>query len=506
MQQPIAIKTLTNTGYSFLGYSLPIIFAIIITPVIVRGLGINDFGIYMLINSINGFLGLVDLGIGLSVVKYVAEYQAIGEAKRLNNLVGSANILFLAIGLFGCLVYFLISRYFLGFFNISPQQQVHIAPVFALAGLVFFVSSLTTMAVNILKAMQRYDLSVKISLFSVAVYNILALILVLMGFHLKAIFLANLVLSVFALLVSVIIAKRAAKIRILHFDWSFVEVKRCYRFGLAAFVTNISNNTLSYLDRLVIPAYLSPAQLSFYSLPGSVADKVTGITGSSTGVLFPMLSSLKASNQTTQINNVYIRMFRNIPVLAVAMGVSIALFANKILFYWVGRDFADKGTKVLIILAATNVILAVYGSLNNFLLGFGKVRFLMKMSFFMAGLNVLFLIWLVPRYGILGAAWAYLFSVLPSAFAVFWVEKRFLQLSGRMAFYAKLLGKLAAVSAVFSATYFMILGRLVNSLISLIIVGGLSVPLFLVIYKLLGFSETEDWLLFKNYARSVFKK
>lgn len=495
-----------NSAYSFLGYLLPIVFSIAITPVIVKKLGVQDYGIYVLLNTINGFLTLIDLGVGLSLVKYAAEYRATKQPDKLYYLIGSVNFLFLVFGLIGLLVYFLIGKFFLPLFNVPIEQSIHILPVFLIAGASFFITSLAIVPTSLLKAWQRYDLSVKIGLFYLMLFNLASLCLVLAGFKLKLIFLANAVLTFLAWLAYMFWARKATGQKLWHFDWNWQEVKRCYRFGIAAFVTNISNNTLSQLDRLVIPIYLSPAQLSYYSLPGNVAEKINGVTGTSTNVLFPMLSSLTAAGQKEQISRLYIKVFRNIIVLAAAMAISVALFSQKILFYWINSDFAEKGAAILIILAGTNALLAIYAVLQNFLLGFGKVRFLMKVSISMAILNVLLLILLVPPYGIRGAAWAYLFSVLPIFYVIYWVEKRILYLEHRSAFYMRLLFKLLITGTVFYAIYYLVLNPLVVNLASLIVAGLISVPLYLVLYKFFGFFDQEDWLIFKNFFKLALIK
>ena len=504
MQQDTTSRSLLkNSSYSFLGYTLPIIFSIAITPVIVRKLGVTDYGIYILAITINGFLGLVDLGIGLSIIKYASEYRAKGDLFKLNKLLGSVNLLFLSFGIFGWLVYFAIGKYFLHIFNITKQQQENILPVFLLAGLVFLISSLAIVATSVLKAWQRYDLTVKISLGFLTAFNLAFLVIVLLGYKLKVVYLTNVIFTFVAWMFYLKFAGKATGLKIFHFDWSFEEVRRCYRFGLAAFVTNISNNTLTQIDRLIIPGFLSPAQLSYYSLPGNVAEKINGVTGSSTGVLFPMLSSLTASEDITRIKSIYIKVFRNIPVLAAAMAICAGLFADKILLYWVGKDFADSGALILVILAATNAILAVYSVLQNFLLGFGKVRFLMKASMFMAAVNVCSLLWLIPKYGIKGAALAYLISVLPVGFYFYWVEKRFLSLSFRLNFYIKLFFKLLITGLIFYLLYKFVLNPLVVNLLSMILVGGASVPLFLILYKLLGFVEEEDLETYKGFLKTI---
>src|SRR5581483_8739649 len=82
-------------------------------------------------------------------------------------------------------------------------------------------------------------------------------------------------------------------------------------------------------------------------------------------------------------------------------------------------------------------------------LGMGKVKFLLFVSTSLAALNLILLVILVPKMGIMGAAWAYLGGVVPIPFIMLWAEKQYLHLRNRAGFYAKLYGKLIFTSALF---------------------------------------------------------
>jgi len=203
---------------------------------------------------------------------------------------------------------------------------------------------------------------------------------------------------------------------------------------------------------------------------------------------------------------IYQRVMRTVLVFAVALAVIASLFSSKILRYWVGEAYAARGSRILVILAFTNAILALYSILQNTLLGLNKVRFLMKQSLIMAALNLGLLLWLLPKYGILGAAWAYLFSVLPALVAIGFAEHKFFGLEQRLGAYFIQLLKLAAVSVVVSVLYFSFISRFVSNLATLILFGAITFMAFLGLYAIFGFFETEDWEAYKNFLRAVRQK
>lgn len=502
----LSYRTLKNIFYSFFGVGVPIIFSVFITPVVVHRLGIVDYGVYILAGTITGFMGLLDLGLSAGVVKYVSEYHAQNDYPALQRTMNSALSMYLLVGAAGLLIFFILGKWFLPFFHISGLSQGHILVVFALSGIIFFVRSAYSVYTIIPQALQRFDIVTKINLAQLTFFSFATLAAVLAGYKLKVI----LSLSLLSFL-GLIWAYRVYSLKLLPefrlgLGWQKIEIKKLYKFGIFAALASIANSSLDQLDRLVIPIFLGPAALSYYSLPGNVSQKTSTIAGSLSGIFFPLASSLKSQDDDAKLKLVYQKVIRNLTVAAAAMATAIMVFGYQILFYWLGKDFADRGYKVLLISAMTYFILSLYGTLSNFLLGLGKTKFMAVWAFVLAALNLVLLLVLLPIWGIVGAAWAYLGGVLPIIFMFYWMETKYLGVQNFAGFYLKLYLKVFIVSALFFFLAKYLLMKLVFNLSSLIIVGPASIVLYMAIYKVLGFFEAEDWELFKLFFKKILLK
>ncbi|MBL8030462.1 MAG: oligosaccharide flippase family protein [Candidatus Doudnabacteria bacterium] len=499
-------KLLKNLSYSLIGFTWPIIFSLLITPVVVKRLGTEDYGIYLLIGTITAFLALLDLGLTAAMVKFVSENYTKGESEENQKLFNFANTNYLVIGVVGLLVYGVLGIFFLNIFHIDGYAVRNIMPVFILSGLIFFVSSVNSVFVLIPQALQRYDIITKLNMFQLTASSLVMLVLVLQGFQLKAIFLSNLIIYIIVSLLYRRFAKRLMPDFKLGFSLEKKFFSKVYGFGIYAALANITNNALQQFDRLFIPAFLGPAQLSYYGIAGSVSSKTALVVGSLSNVFFPMSSSLIAEGKAEMLGDIYRRIIRNLAVFASAITLSILLFSDKILLFWLNKDFADKSNSSLVVLAFTYFILALYGTLYHFILGLGQVKFLAKWSTCLAALNVVLLFILVPKYGILGAAWAYFLATLPLLFMFYWVEKKFLKLSGIFRFYLKLFAKIISTGLAFFLFGMYGIIPLVNGLISLVILGPLSILIYLLIYKLFGFYNTEDEELIRSFIKKILVK
>ena len=504
-QENLSSKTIHNALFSFLGYGLPIIFSIFITPVLVRRLGVENYGIFILVNTINGFLSLSDLGFGMALIKYVAENYSLGKQRELMSLVKTANTVFLGVGLAGMFIYAALAKWFLPFFHINFQSLATANKSFIVFGVFFLLSSLSLSYNHLIRAIQRYDVAVTLNLVQNIAVSVGSLVIVLAGRGLVSIIWFYVGVTAVMLIAGLYYVRKLLPKVSLSFGWDFPEAKKSLRFGFAAFLSNIAGSALLSLDRMIIPLYVGPESLTYYSLPGNVTQKAVGVTGAVSGVLFPLMSSLHSTADLPLLQRVYLKVFRNVTILSVAMTLPMFIFARQILRYWLGEDFAVQGTEILRILAVTYFILSVYGPLINFLLGLGRVKLLAISSMCLAFINVVLLFLLLPHYSIVGAAWAYLLAVLPIVGLFCYVESRILRIRGQWKFYGGMYFKILLNSAVFAILSFF-LKRLIVNFMSLVLVGGSSVILFLLIYKILGFFEKEDWDMYVNYLRTIKSK
>ena len=502
----LAHKTLKNASYSFMNYGWGLLFALFITPIIVFKLGVDNYGVYIFVNILANVIGLVELGVSTAVAKYVAEYYGAKQEEKLRRLLYSANSLFSVIGLIGLLAF--VGVGYLGQYFISADalQVYNIQFLLFIAGLNFLVGAIGGIFPMLPPALQRFDLSSKIGMAQLAASSLGVLAAIMSGGGLIAVFLVQLSVTVVFVFIYYFYSHRLLPIARLSFFWDKAEIWHCYKFALVAFISNISGQTLAYFDKLIIPIFINPASLSYYSLAGSVASKSTGSLNSLTSVLFPAVSHLQGSDDQESIKRLYVRSFRLTTILNAAITLAISFFAYKIMQYWLDESFAIKASGVLMVLAATYFFVSLYSQLTNFLLGLGRTKILAAFSSSMAIINIVLLFIFLPRYGIMGAAWAYLISLLPTIYIFYYIEKRLFNLENRLAYYAKLFFKIILTGIVFYFLCTVLISPLIVGFKTLMLFGPLAVLLYLVLYRVFGFYDRADLKTLKDFWFLVLEK
>lgn len=490
-------RAFKNISYSLLSFSWPVLIAFIVTPIIVNHYGIKEYGIYIFISTLVSLAGLLDIGFASAVSKFVAERHGGNNKEGLKNLFKTANTIFFFIGILGAA--FIISSIFIGLITfpgeLTTSYEAYI-PAFIYAGILFFINSVNSLHVIIPTAYQRFDVGAKIGLTFITVQQLGILTVIFFNGSINTLFLFQTVLM---FIFYFIYKKYTAQVidederRFLwKYGWDKGEALSSYKFGVISFINNLAGVSLTYLDRMIIPLFLGPSNLTFYSLPGSVTNKIPTFSMTLSSVVFPMASHFEGQGNREMIKNLYIRSVRLITIISASVTLTFIAFAYPLLEYWISKELADKATGVLIILALTNFLLAVISLLNNLLLGMGKLRALITASVFTALINGVLLVILMPILGIEGAAYAYLFALVPYIFLIAKTEKDYLQLKERASHYIKLSLQLITTSLVVYLIDIYCIKPFITNFLLVLIASAFSCLLFIVTHYFFGFFEKED--------------
>ncbi len=500
-----AQNALKNSVYNIIGFLLPVAVVIFCTPIIISHLGVRDYGIYVFLTTITVFLGLLDLGVSVATSKYVIEYYTTNQVERLQRLLYSMNTIYVILG---CLYLGLCVGAGLIIENFFPDKVGMGGQtfwLFVIIGITGFLSSLFANFANILFTVQRHDLQTKLSLAFFLLTNLSMVILVIMGYRLMSIIIAQLVITLVSSVVYVTVAQKAFPILRLKYAWAKEEIVKNYKFGLSVAVNQISNSLLMNFDKLIIPIFVGPALLSYYSVPGGITVRISGVSGTLSSLLFPITVNLHSLNNIEKIQRVYVRAIRLIIILASAISFTVIYMADDILRYWISEDFAFHSTTILILLVITNFILALFSPLSNLLTAMGKVNFLTIGTASMVVINIGALCILLPRYGILGAAIAFLVAVLPIFYMFHYAEKTYFKIS-LTRHYLALSIKITITAAVLFFIEKIIVEPVLTNFMRVVLTAPLCVLIFLLLYKIFGFVEEEDWNDAKLFLQNIALK
>jgi len=396
-----------NTAFNIAGSLVPLAAALVVTPYVIRGLGLERFGVLSLAWAILWYSSYFDLGLTRATTKFASEALGKGQPEKI------PAILWTSLGiqsLLGCLAA-------VGVGLLTPilvYRVLHIPAALAReAELTFFGIGLTIpffLAVGVLSAllagMHRFDLVNAVKIPGNSMMFLFPALGVYLGYRLPGIILLLLLSRVMMVLALLWMCRRVFPGLISGRKHDETITVPLLKFGGWVMVCNVLIPVLVYVDRFVIGAHLSIAAVTYYSVPYEVVSRLQIVPGSIGGALFPALSSFSVEDRE-RLKRLYMRSLKSVLLLMVPTAALLALFAQEGLRIWVGTDFVLHSTKTLQVLAAGLVLNALSQMPANLLDAAGRPDLRAKVFLAYVFPYLAALWYCVHRFGILGAAIAW---------------------------------------------------------------------------------------------------
>src|SRR5690348_355222 len=148
-----------NVLSNWSGYIFSVVVSFFLAPYVVNHLGTTAYGVWSLVISLTGYLGLLDLGVRGAVTRYVARFHAQADHQRSSQVASAAMAIFGGSGLATMSVSLLLAISVVGRMNIPAEYLPAARSVLVLTGISIAVSLINGVYGGMLIALQRFDLS-----------------------------------------------------------------------------------------------------------------------------------------------------------------------------------------------------------------------------------------------------------------------------------------------------------------------------------------------------------
>jgi O-antigen/teichoic acid export membrane protein len=485
----LASRTVANSIYSLAGFAWPIVLAIVATPYVVRGLGTEGYGLFVLATATVGFLGVFDLGMGSALIKFVSDHFARREYDGINRAFATGLAFYLGVGLLGLAVALLGAPFFADeVLDVAPERRDTARDVFRVAGVTFFFTMVMTAFSAVPASIQRYDVQAKVNVAYTTATVGLVVLLVALDRSVVEVVAASAATTVLAIATYFLVDRRLLPLRpSLRVDRAMA--RRMFSFGGFALVSTVSGVAIFHIDKFVVGSIVGVGFVTFYAVPALLAIRIHAAVAHLSQVVFPLSSELLALGQTDRLHALYVRATRLVVAFVAAVSIPPMILSSEILRVWLGEEFVLRSSDVFVILIATYFVLALTAVPFYVAMGAGRPKINAFFSLCTVVLDVVLLLVLTPRFGIEGAAVAYLLSLAPVPLFIFFIERRILGVSSGL--WVPLLARLLPAAALQCAVCFLLAG-LVSGVASLLGVLALAFLAFPLAYVGLGFAPAED--------------
>lgn len=177
----------------------------------------------------------------------------------------------------------------------------------------------------------------------------------------------------------------------------------------------------SRIDQVMIRHMLGLASVGVYDVAVRLSEVWYFFPAIIVGSLFPAIMNSKKHSETMYHQRLS-RLYSLIIAISFIVIIPISLFSKLIISLLFGTAFA-AAAPVLSIYAWSGLSIAMATVVNQYLLAENYVRILFFLNLISMLANVILNIWLIPKYGIVGAAYATLISYWLSVLGVIFFKK-----------------------------------------------------------------------------------
>ena len=393
---------------SYLLIVLNSVYSLFITPFILNTIGEVDFGTYKTIASLSTSLAVLDIGLGGTIMRYIARYRADNEEHRIPNFLSMAyveGVILIGIITIVCsVIYSLLPSLYKNGLN---NSQIALAKeLFIILSINLALHIIENILYGILAGYNQFTYANGLKFFRV-ICRILATCLFLTIFRsAKTLVIIDLSLTILLITFEIFFIKR--RIRINSFFcknfWDKNLFQDSFRYTILLFLTSIAAQVNSNLDNVVIGAELGASLVTVYSMGLLIFGMFENISTAISGVMLPTVTfTLSEDLSGERIQNLIIKIGRLQFLLLGAVIAGFTVLGKQFIGLWLGDGFDDIYIIVLLLMypslleLCVNVCLSVLRANNQ--LGF-RTSVLCCTTVMNAFITIVF----VPSYGYFAAA------------------------------------------------------------------------------------------------------
>lgn len=375
------------------------------TPIMLRLLGQAEYGLYGIAQSVMGYIGLLNFGIGGTIVRYLSKYRAEGNREQEERVAG------LFIKIYTVICFLILGAGFLFAANIEIySRSLTAGEVETLRVLVILMTLNTAFFLpfsvfsSIVLAHEQYIFSKTVGMLSGIAGPLLNLALLFCGFGSVGLVVSSTVLNLITYGIYTIYAIRKLHIR-PHFQKTAPGLLgEILKFSSFVFLASMVDLLYWSTDKLIIGWAIGSAATAVYNIGASFNGYVTSLSTAISGLLIPRLTDMAVNNAPReQFTGIFIRIGR-LQFLIISFIISaFVAFGRQFIALWAGDGYEEAYFVALLTMIPVTVPLIQNAGLN-ILYALNRHKFRSVVYLCVAVVNVALTFWLVEGYGIIGAA------------------------------------------------------------------------------------------------------
>ncbi len=394
-----------NVLFNWIGTIANMAAGFFLAPFILHRLGNVAYAVWVLVVSLVGYLGLLDLGMQSSIIRFVSQGRTKGDHELASDAASAALWVRIQISALAVLLSCAMAAAFPYLFKV-PEELTRDARI---AILLIGATTAITMSLGavgaVISALNRYDLQNCVSLVQTGI-RVGGVVWVLRTGHgIVAIAVCEFMATLVSKLLQIAIAHRLyPELRFRIKRPQQETLRKIWSYSSYTFLITIAVQLVYQTDNMVVGAIVSTSAVTFYAIGNSLCRYTMQVVSAMSGTFMPAASTYEASGDTQSLLMLYKNGTRAMILVSLPILITLMVRGSNFIGLWMGAQYEQSSGLVLLILAFPLVFVFANNTPGAIAFGVEKHKTIALWAVGEGVSNLVLSVVLAHRYGIYGVA------------------------------------------------------------------------------------------------------
>jgi O-antigen/teichoic acid export membrane protein len=279
--------------FNVVGQVIRVASALLVIPLLTRLLGIEGYGLWVLVSAITGVVILAEAGLTTSTTVFVAQDLATQDEARLASALTTVCSLMLVLASAAAVLLWVFSPTLAGYLpNLSPEQQELVGTTLQIAALSIWALLMQQVMGGIVMAYERYDLVNGLRIAQSISSSVGLVAAAWLGRTIVGLMVVQAAVNIFILLAGVIIVASLTRFLIFRPRFERHRFVAIGRYSAVTWAGSLGSTLFLQGDRLIVGAILGPYLLGIYGVITGLAVQINSLSALLVQPILPLASHL----------------------------------------------------------------------------------------------------------------------------------------------------------------------------------------------------------------------
>lgn len=377
------------------------------TPWMLELMGQSEYGLYNLSHSVVGYLSLLSIGLGTSIIKFLSDKIASKDQEGENKLVGLFLIIYFLIGFVALICGLVIAWKTDVFFGQSlTQDEVGKLRILLILSTINTAVTFPLTVYNaLIIAHQKFIFNKSLGLFFTILTPCINIVILICGLRSIGLVVVATALNIVSGIIKMLYCFAKLAIRPVFKNMDFSLLKPIYKYSIFIFIAEISSMLYWSTDKILLGAFCGTVIVSVYSVGAAFNTYYCAFSTAISNVLFPKINSMVQKDaDNKELSDVFILVGRIQFLILCLITTGFIMFGKAfIVLVWGGPSYKDAYYIALITMLPSLIPLIQNVGLS-IIQAKSKHQFRTICFFIIAIINIIASWIFVRNYGIWGCA------------------------------------------------------------------------------------------------------